>query len=200
MTTITKLSHLARVLAASSGSGSLQLRYRKSQHPGHHRGEPQPLRGRRAAANGILIATRADVADLGARDGPSSAARRTGFDRPTPGSPREMMQGPLDPGSRAFGGNHWGEEYAAIRSANDLLAVIGTAAALTAEEQSAVSGFAQHAAGLQLSCIVLDTHTPRTRSRSTWARTSPPRRHRSRVQRRRLRARREHCWTRRSPI
>ena len=47
------------------------------------------------------------------------------------------MQGPLDPGSGAFGGDHWAEEYAAIRTANDLLAVIGTATALTAEEQSA---------------------------------------------------------------
>jgi hypothetical protein len=68
------------------------------------------------------------------------------------------MQGPLDPGSRAFGGNHWAEEYAAIRTANDLLAVIGTATALTAEEQQATSGFA-HTLQAYNFLIVLNAHT-----------------------------------------
>ena len=65
------------------------------------------------------------------------------FDGSDPRFVGELMQGPLDPGSNAFGGNHWDEEYTAIRTANDLLKVIGTAAALTAAEQSAMSGFAR---------------------------------------------------------
>ena len=55
----------------------------------------------------------------------------------------------------------WGslaEPYSAIRSANDLLAVIGTASALTAEQQSAVSGFA-HTLQAYNFIIVLDSHT-----------------------------------------
>ena len=71
----------------------------------------------------------------------------------------EMMQGPLDPGSRAFGGDHWLEEYSAIRSANDLLAVIGTASALTAGAAERDQRLRAHAPGLQLSCIILDSHT-----------------------------------------
>src|SRR5438105_15883789 len=68
------------------------------------------------------------------------------------------MQGPLDPGSRAFGGDHWAEEYAAIRSANDLLAVIGTASALTPVEQDAVRGFA-HTLQAYNFMIILDAHS-----------------------------------------
>ena len=80
------------------------------------------------------------------------------FDGSDPRFAGELMQGPLDPGSGAFGGDHWAEEYAAIRTANDLLAVIGTATALTAEEQSATKGFAQTIQAYNF-LIVLDTHT-----------------------------------------
>ena len=68
------------------------------------------------------------------------------------------MQGPLDPGSGAVRRRPLAEEYAAIRSANDLLAVIGTASALTAEEQSAISGFA-HTLQAYNFLIILDAHT-----------------------------------------
>jgi hypothetical protein len=69
-----------------------------------------------------------------------------------------MMQGPLDPGSRAFGGDHWAEPYAAIRTANNLLAVIGTASALSAEEQNAVRGYA-HTLQAYNFTIILSSHT-----------------------------------------
>jgi hypothetical protein len=68
------------------------------------------------------------------------------------------MQGPLDPGGRAFGGNHWQEEYAAIRSANDLLAAIGTASQLSEAEQNSVRGFA-HTFQAYNFIIILDGHT-----------------------------------------
>ena len=38
------------------------------------------------------------------------------FDGSDPRFVGELMQGPLDPGSGAFGGDHWAEEYAAIRT------------------------------------------------------------------------------------
>jgi starch-binding outer membrane protein, SusD/RagB family len=109
-----------------------------------------------AAATGLLIATRSDVADW-ALDAGILGREAYRFDGSDPRFTGEMMQGPLDPGSRAFGGDHWAEEYAAIRSANDLLAVIGTASALTAQEQDAVRGFA-HTLQAYNFTIVLDAH------------------------------------------
>jgi starch-binding outer membrane protein, SusD/RagB family len=109
-----------------------------------------------ATANGILIATRADVADW-ALDGGILGREAYRFDQSDPRFTAEMMHGPLDPGSRAFGGDHWAEEYTAIRTANDLLAVINTASALSAEEQSATTGFA-HTLQAYNFLIVLDAH------------------------------------------
>ena len=110
-----------------------------------------------AAANGILIATRQDVADW-ALDAAIFGREAFRIDPADPRFVQEMMQGPLDPGSRAFGGDHWLEEYSAIRSANDLLAVIGTASSLTAEQQSATSGFA-HTLQAYNFIIILSSHT-----------------------------------------
>jgi len=79
------------------------------------------------------------------------------FDGSDPRFAGELMQGPLDPGSNAFGGDHWAEEYTAIRTANDLLKVIGTAASLTPAEQSATMGFA-HTLQAYNFLIILDAH------------------------------------------
>jgi len=155
MTTIMKLSHLAlAALAVVAGGCSFDISNPNSPDViGQN-----PTRSQVAAtANGILIATRADVADW-ALDGGIFGREAYRFDGSDPRFTGELMQGPLDPGSRAFGGDHWAEEYAAIRTANDLLAVIGTATALTAAEQSATSGFA-HTLQAYNFLIVLDTHT-----------------------------------------
>ena len=110
-----------------------------------------------ASSIGLLIATRADVADW-ALDAGLLGREAYRFDGSDPRFTGELMQGPLDPGSRAFGGDHWAEEYAAIRSANNLLAVIGTAAALTPEEQNAVRGYA-HTLQAYNFHIVFSAHT-----------------------------------------
>lgn len=110
-----------------------------------------------ASALGLLIATRADVADW-ALDGGLLGREAYRFDGSDPRFTGEMMQGPLDPGSRAFGGDHWAEPYAAIRSANNLLAVIGTASALSADEQNAVRGYA-HTLQAYNFTIILSSHT-----------------------------------------
>jgi hypothetical protein len=110
-----------------------------------------------AAANGILIATRQDLADW-ALDAAIWGREAFRIDPADPRFVQEMMQGPLDPGSRAFGGDHWLEPYSAIRSANDLLAVIGTASSLTPEEQSSTSGFA-HTMQAYNFTIILSSHT-----------------------------------------
>jgi starch-binding outer membrane protein, SusD/RagB family len=109
-----------------------------------------------SAARGILIATRQDAADW-ALDGGIYGREAYRIDPADPRWVQEMMQGPLDAGSRNFGGDHWLEPYSAIRSANDLLAVIGTASSLTPEQQSAVSGFA-HTLQAYNFLIILSSH------------------------------------------
>jgi starch-binding outer membrane protein, SusD/RagB family len=155
MTTNAKLSCLALVaLVAVTGSCSFDI---DNPNSPNIIGE-NPNRSEVAAtANGILIATRADMGDW-ALDGGIFGREAYRFDGSDPRFTGEMMQGPLDPGSGAFGGDHWAEEYGAIRTANDLLAVIGTATALTAEEQSAVTGFA-HTLQAYNFLIILDAHS-----------------------------------------
>ena len=154
MTTITKLSALALVLGVM-GTGACSFDIANPNTPDII-GE-NPNRSQVAAtANGILIATRSDMADW-ALDGGIFGREAYRFDGSDPRFVGELMQGPLDPGSNAFGGDHWAEEYAAIRTANDLLKVIGTATSLTAEEQSATMGFA-HTFQAYNFLIILDTH------------------------------------------
>ncbi len=95
-----------------------------------------------AAASGILVAARSDAADWNL-DAGIMGREAYRFDGSDPRFIDELIEGPLDPGGGAFGGDHWTEHYAAIRSANDLLNVIGTATALSAAEQSATQGFAE---------------------------------------------------------
>jgi len=154
MTTITKLSTLALVLGVI-GSGACSYDIANPNTPDVI-GEDPNRSEVSATANGILIATRSDMADW-ALDGGIFGREAYRFDGSDPRFVGELMQGPLDPGSNAFGGDHWAEEYAAIRTANDLLAVIGTATALTAEEQSATKGFA-HTFQAYNFLIVLDSH------------------------------------------
>ena len=110
-----------------------------------------------AAATGLLIATRSDLPDF-VRNVGIFGREAYRFDGSDPRFTGQMMQGPLNPGDLPFGGNHWVEEYAAIRSGNDLLSVIGTAGSLTAEEQSAVTGYA-HTIQAYNFLLVLDSHT-----------------------------------------
>ncbi len=119
---------------------------------------PNPSRAQvGVAANGILIAFRNDFADL-ALDMGIVGREVLRLDPSDPRFTTELLHGPLDPGGDAFGGDHWADQYAAIREANLLLAVLPTAAELTAEEQSAVSGYAKTIKALNY-LIVLVTHT-----------------------------------------
>jgi hypothetical protein len=155
MTPMTKMSRLVLALIALGGV-ACDFEIANPNSP-EIIGE-NPTRSQVAAsATGLLIATRADVADW-ALDAALLGREAYRFDGSDPRFTGEMMQGPLDPGSRAFGGDHWAEPYAAIRSANNLLAVIGTATALTAEEQNAVRGFAHTLQAYNL-LIVLNSHT-----------------------------------------
>ena len=80
------------------------------------------------------------------------------FDGSDPRFTAELLHGPLDPGGGAFGGDHWTEEFNAIRTGNNLLAALPTAQTLTAEEQSATSGYVKTLQALNF-LYILNFHT-----------------------------------------
>jgi hypothetical protein len=109
------------------------------------------------AANGMLIAFRNDFADF-ALDMGIIGREVLRFDGSDPRFTSELLHGPLDPGGDAFGGDHWGDQYTSIRGGNLILAVLPSATALTAEEQSATSGYVKTLQALNY-LIVLNSHT-----------------------------------------
>jgi len=109
------------------------------------------------AANGMLIAFRTDFADF-ALDMGIIGREVLRFDGSDPRFTTELLHGPLDAGGDAFGGDHWADQFAAIRGGNMILAVLPTASDLTAEEQSATSGYAKTIQALNY-LIILNAHT-----------------------------------------
>jgi hypothetical protein len=97
------------------------------------------------AAQGLLIGTRVD---MGAQNGYVSLLGILGresynFDPADPRFITEMLIGPLDGGSPAFGGNLFADPYRNIRNANILLGAVGQVTGLSAAQKSAVQGFAK---------------------------------------------------------
>jgi hypothetical protein len=109
------------------------------------------------AANGMLIAFRTDFADFPLDMG-IIGREVLRFDGSDPRFTSELLHGPLDPGGDAFGGDHWADQYASIRGGNLILAVLPTASELSAEEQSATSGYVKTIQALNY-LIILDSHT-----------------------------------------
>jgi hypothetical protein len=96
------------------------------------------------AAQGLLVGTRGDQ---GVQNGYVSLLGILGresynFDPADPRFMVEMLIGPLDGGSPAFGGNLFALPYANIRNANILLAALDVVAGLSPAEISATKGFA----------------------------------------------------------
>jgi hypothetical protein len=110
------------------------------------------------AAHGLLVGTRVQ---MGTQNGYVSLLGILGresynFD---PGDPRfivEMLIGPLDGGSPAFGGNLFALPYANIRNANILLGAIDAVELLSPAEKSATKGFAHTIQALDY-LIVINT-------------------------------------------
>lgn len=110
-----------------------------------------------AAANGMLLSFRIDFADIPLDMG-VIGREVLRFDGSDPRFTGELLHGPLDPGSDAFGGDHWADLYAAIRAGNFILTVLPTASQLTAEEQSSTSGYVKTIQALTY-LLILNTHT-----------------------------------------
>src|SRR6266542_734185 len=97
------------------------------------------------ASTGLLIGTRAGIA---AQNGYVSLLGILGresynFDPADPRFVTEMLLGPLDGGSPAFGGNLWANPYRNILNANVLLVATDRVPAVSDPEKEAVRGFAK---------------------------------------------------------
>lgn len=97
------------------------------------------------AAQGLLVGTRVGI---GEQNGYVSLLGIVGresynFDPADPRFITEMLIGPLDGGSPAFGGNLFAAPYRNIRNANILLGATDKVVGLSAAEKSAVVGFAK---------------------------------------------------------
>ena len=109
------------------------------------------------AVNGMLIALRADYADY-ALDLGIIGREVIRVDPSDPRFTSELLHGPLDAGGDAFGGDHWGDLYVGIRGGNFILSVLPTAQDLSAEEQSATSGWVKTIQALHY-LLILNSHT-----------------------------------------
>jgi starch-binding outer membrane protein, SusD/RagB family len=147
----------ALLLLAALGAGACSFDLSTNPNSPDEIGE-NPSRGQvSATANGVLIAFRGEVADI-ALDGAILGREGYRFDGSDPRFTAELLHGPLDPGGGAFGGDHWAEEFGAIRTGNNLLSVLPTAQALSAAEQSATSGYVKTLQALNF-MYILDFHT-----------------------------------------
>ena len=97
------------------------------------------------ASQGLMLGTRAGI---GTQNGYVSLLGILGresynFDPADPRFITEMLIGPLDGGSPAFGGNLFGAPYRNIRNANILLGALNTVVGMTTAQKAAVEGFAK---------------------------------------------------------
>jgi starch-binding outer membrane protein, SusD/RagB family len=147
----------ALLLLAALGAGACSFDLNTNPNAPDAIGENPSRSEVSATAVGMLLALRPDIADFPLDMG-IIGREAYRFDTADPRFTGELLQGPLDPGTTAFGGDHWAEEFNAIRGGNNLLAVLSTAQALNAEEQSATSGYVKTIQALSF-LIILNAHT-----------------------------------------
>jgi hypothetical protein len=145
------------LLLAALGAGACDFDISTSPNSPDPIGENPSRAEVQTAVDGMLIAFRTDFADI-ALDMGIIGREVLRFDGSDPRFTGELLHGPLDPGSDAFGGDHWADQYAAIRGGNLILAVLPTASELSAEEQSALSGYVKTIQALNY-LQILNTHT-----------------------------------------
>ena len=108
------------------------------------------------AAQGLLVGTRVQQ---GTQNGYVSLLGIVGresynFDPADPRFITEMLIGPLDGGSPAFGGNLFNFPFRNIRNANVLLGAVDVVAGLSAAEKEAVRGFAKTIQALDYIAVI----------------------------------------------
>ena len=108
------------------------------------------------ASQGLLVGARIGI---GEQNGYVSLLGILGresynFDPADPRFITEMLIGPLDGGSPAFGGNLFADPYRNIRNANILLGAVDKVIGLSASQKSAVQGFAKTIEALEYLNVV----------------------------------------------
>lgn len=99
-------------------------------------------------ATGLLVGLRNNIAETNGYIVLLGMMGREGFNLNTNSDPRymsEMIAGPLDPGSGAFGANTWAQRYANIRNATTLLNAVGGVSdnLLPQAQKEGIRGFAK---------------------------------------------------------
>ena len=110
------------------------------------------------AATGLLVGLRVGVAEPNGWITILGALGREGFNLNTISDPRyvqELIQGPLDPGSGAFGANFWAARYANIRNAVIVLNATDKVVGLTDAQKEGLRGFAKTIEALELLRVIV---------------------------------------------
>ncbi len=110
------------------------------------------------AATGLLIGLRAGIAEPNGWIPLLGAMGREGFNLNTNSDPRyvdEMILGPLDPGSGAFGANFWPQRYANIRNTVILLNAVDLVLGLSDAQKEGIRGFAKTIQALELLRVIV---------------------------------------------
>lgn len=99
-----------------------------------------------AVATGLLIGTRSRYASANGYVSLLGILGRESYNLNIDSDPRfvtELLEGPLDPGSPAFGGNAWEFPYSNLWASNVLLDVLPDASEVSDEDKEGVRGFAK---------------------------------------------------------
>ena len=119
-----------------------------------------------AAATGLLIGARANIADFNGYVSLMGILGRESYnlDGADPRFIVEMLEGNLNPGTPAIGGNLWARRYENIRNANILLNALevlpdDAAVGMTATEKEATRGFAKTIQALDFLLVINTRHT-----------------------------------------
>lgn len=151
----------AFVLGALLTSGCKDIDVPDLNNPGLDQLQTSPTRTAVVtAATGLLVGTRGGPANnMGSQNGYVSLLGIFGresynFDPADPRFVTELLIGPLDGGSPAFGGNLWIDRYANIRNANILIHALTVVPGVTTAEKEGVTGFAQTIKALDLLYLV----------------------------------------------
>jgi starch-binding outer membrane protein, SusD/RagB family len=119
-----------------------------------------------AAATGLLIGARANIADFNGYVSLMGILGRESYnlDGADPRFIVEMLEGNLNPGTPAIGGNLWARRYENIRNANILLNALEVlpddpAVGMTATEKEATRGFAKTIQALDFLLVINTRNT-----------------------------------------
>ncbi|MGH7559819.1 MAG: RagB/SusD family nutrient uptake outer membrane protein [Gemmatimonadales bacterium] len=159
---MTRSFRLAAMLAGALGTAACnELVVGDLNNPGldELQSNPTPT-ALNTATVGLLIGLRAGIAEPNGYIVLLGMMGREGFNLNTTSDPRyvsEMIVGPLDPGSGAFGANFWPQRYASIRNTNIVLNATDqiSAGLMSTANREGIRGFAKTIQALELLRVIV---------------------------------------------